>query len=572
MLITIANKKLISKPETNLDKAKYFKNIKFKTGNISKDTFIKVIESGCTITYLYNDNEFIRDNSYMKNHYKGTQFICVDVDKCDISPLDFVQGLKYTPTVVHTTFSNLTPPKENKWCFHLIYVFDGVIEGEDNFRTVFNILTEDYSEYVDNCAKDCHRVIFTSNKNLPNYIFKDYGITYKVKDFVTISESVEFEDLDSFFNENSVGKKNKNAFILNSSNNIQANEINIPTEKNDKKCKNDWNLNENYFEDLNTMLRSEFIDKYYTERISSHTVITDEMIRYTDNGIVYADLRGVEWYEVPSKWRYNPTTGKSQIYKIQNGNRTKSLMFDCLMFIKCNPDITKEDLVTALINEVYRYYNNSDKELSNYKILGIAKYGWNMKDNIQVEPLRKKFKILVSDTMKKITATGVINKLMKDEQIDENIDYNITLEDNLILMKERGIKITKQRLKQFLQDYEVTLKTDKEIRNDIVLRLHRENPTLSSRKLEILCKENGVKISYKTIQGIIKDNEIGKNKKLPSILTTSNNIEALNKNFPTPIFEQKDTVKSEFSDNSITDFQSYDYRKSLMLSNLHFSN
>jgi hypothetical protein len=494
------------------------------------------------------------------------------VDKCNIDPIDFVERIKYKPTVVHTTFSNLTEQKGNKWCFHLIYCFDEVIKGEDNFRFVFDKLTEDYSEWVDNCAKDCHRVIFTSNKNLPNYICKDYGIIYKVKDFLSNTVVEEFVELDNFFNESSSVEKNKDAFTLSSSNNREASSKNQTVKNSDKISRNDWNLNEQFFTDLNTMQRSDFIDKYYTDSISSHTIITDEMIRYTNNGIVYADLRGVDWFEVPSKYRYNPTSGKSQIKKIQNGNRTKSLMFDCLMFLKCNPNITKEELITALINEVYRYYNNSDKELNNYKIVGIAKYGWNMKDNIQVEPLKKKFKILISESMKKITATGVINKLMKDEEIEENIDYNLTLEDNIKLLKENGIKITKKRLQQFLQDYEVILKTDKEVRNNKVIQLHRENPTLSSRKLEILCRENGINISYKTIQGIIKEIDNGKNNKTSSILTTSNNIEALAKNFPTYNYEENTTLTSEFPIKCEADYNSYEYRKRLMLSNFHFSN
>ena len=573
MKISIANKKLLSKPQSNIEKANFFKDITFKTGNISKDTFLKVIETGCTITYLYKDSEFNRSNSYMKNHYLGTQFICVDIDSCSINPIEFVERLKYKPTLLHTTFGNLTPQKQNKWCFHLFYIFDEVIKGEDNFRFVFDRVTEDYSDYVDNCAKDCHRVIFTSNKNLPNYICKDYGIIYKVKDFLSNTVVEEFVELDNFFNESSGVEKNKDAFILSSSsNNIEASSKNQTVKNSDKISRNDWNLDDEFFSDLNSMQRSDFISKYYTDRISSHTVITDEMIHYTDNGIVYADLRGVDWYEVPSKFRFNPTTGKSSISKVQNGNRTKSLMFDCLMFLKCNPTISKEELVVALINEVYKYYNNSDKELSNYKILGIAKYGWNLKDNIQVKPLKKKFKILVSDSMKKIMATGVINKLMKDEQIEENLDYTKTLEDNIKLMKENGIKITKNRLQQFLKDYEVTLKTDKQIRNEKVLELYLNNPSLSLREMVKLCSENGIKIEKDTISSIIKEfQSVGKNE-TASILNSTNNIEAF-ANFQTvPNYEENTTITSEFSNDSLTDYQSLDYRKSLMLSNSHFLN
>ena len=87
-----------------------------------------------------------------------------------------------------------------------------------------------------------------------------------------------------------------------------------------------------------------------------------------------------------------------------------------------------------------------------------------------------------------------------------------------------------------------------------------------------LCSENGIKIGKDTISSIIKDfQSVGKNEST-SILTTSNNIEAF-ANFQTvPNYEENTTITSEFSNDSLTDYQSLDYRKSLMLSNSHFLN
>ena len=507
MKVTIANKKLITKPQTNLEKSKYFKDIEFKTGNFELSTFKKIIENGCTITYLYNDDSFNRSNSYMKNNYLGTQFICVDIDKCDINPIQFTESIKYKPTVVHTTFSNLSEQKQNKYCFHLLYCFDSVIYGEEGFNNVFNKLTGDYVDYVDNCAKDCHRVIFTSNSSLPNYIYKEYGTIYKVKDFVSESDTENYDDLDTFFNVEDGGKNSKNAYISTSTNNIKESNKNFPKEKNTKNNTNAFNLDDNFFTDLNTLNRSDFLNKYLPIYPYINSSIADAtQIKETTNGIIYEDWRNYEYYEVPSKYRWNSKTGKHQIEKIKEGNRTKQLMFDCLSFIKCNPNITKEWLVTMLINEVFKFYDNTDKELSNYKITGIAKYGWEMKDNININPIKKKFKILTSYNMGKHAAVGLLNKLMKDDEIGNNIDLLLSVEDNIIEMKKNGLKITKQRLLQFCKEYEIRLLTNKEIRNNKVFQLHKENPTLSSRQLEKLCKENGINITYKTIQTILKIN------------------------------------------------------------------
>ena len=140
MNITIANKKLTEKPQTNIEKSIYFKDLTFKTANFNLNVFKEIIENGYTITYIYKDKQFTRENHYMTNNYVGTQFICVDVDKCDITPIEFVDKIEYKPTFIHTTFSNLTEAKDKKYCFHLIYCFNEIIKGEDNFNTIFNIL------------------------------------------------------------------------------------------------------------------------------------------------------------------------------------------------------------------------------------------------------------------------------------------------------------------------------------------------------------------------------------------------------------------------------------------------
>ena len=184
MRLSISNKTLKQKPCTQKEKSGYFKGLKFKTKDLSNESIKDIIDTGYTITYLYDNNEFDRRNHYMSNNYKGTQFICVDIDKSDISPTEFIEHVKYKPSVLHTTFSNLTEKKDNRYCFHLLYFFDEIIYGEDNFHKVFSLLTEDYIKYVDKQAMDCHRLMFSSNSSLNNYEYYDYGIIYRVNDFI----------------------------------------------------------------------------------------------------------------------------------------------------------------------------------------------------------------------------------------------------------------------------------------------------------------------------------------------------------------------------------------------------
>ena len=126
MKITVANKKLSAKPQGDQEKRDYFNGLVLSTKEIEIGQLKEIVSDGITISYVYRDQEFSRRSGYMKDNYVGTQFIVVDIDNCDKSPDDFVSSIKYRPTVFHTTFSNLTEAKDNKYCFHLIYIFNDI--------------------------------------------------------------------------------------------------------------------------------------------------------------------------------------------------------------------------------------------------------------------------------------------------------------------------------------------------------------------------------------------------------------------------------------------------------------
>lgn len=508
MNITIANKKLTEKPQTNIEKSIYFKDLTFKTANFNLNVFKEIIENGYTITYIYKDKQFTRENHYMTNNYVGTQFICVDVDKCDITPIEFVDKIEYKPTFIHTTFSNLTEAKDNKYCFHLIYCFNEIIKGEDNFNTIFNILCNDYAEYVDSNAKDCHRVIFTSNKILSNFVFKDYGIVYNVNDFINADEEITFDSLDSFFNEDSDCLKNKSLNKSISSNNLSRNSKNRQTEKKERKSiDNFFNLDEEFFNDLNSLERSEFIDKY--SNIYPYITQTEVSRDMFING--YADLRNTNYYIVPSaQYRWNSKEGKAIIDKIQNGHRTTMLWIDAIAFMKIIPNITKEYLVYLLVTEVFRNFMNGDGQLNNWFIVNKAKEVWNNIDMLSINPIKKSFIIdknywLLQGYNNWLEVARIIRKQMNDEDFGELYDFSKTVEENVELFKEYGVNTTKKTLIKWLDNNHLNYVTNKQYRDEMVIYFYNEDNKRSSRDIEKLCKENNIKVGKDTILKIISN-------------------------------------------------------------------
>ena len=91
MKITLANKTLEDKPPTKQARDAYFKGLIFRSIEIETSAMKEIISNGGTISYIYKDNIFRRKKGYMKNNYVGTQYICVDIDKSNISPTEFVE-------------------------------------------------------------------------------------------------------------------------------------------------------------------------------------------------------------------------------------------------------------------------------------------------------------------------------------------------------------------------------------------------------------------------------------------------------------------------------------------------
>lgn len=515
MKVSIGNKRLNDKPVSQKEKGFYFKDLKFKTGNFKTCDFEHIVGNGYTITYLFRDSEFDRSNNYMSKNYLGTQFICVDVDGCDIHPTDFVESIRYKPSVIHTTFSNLTERKNNKYCYHLLYFFDDIIYGEDNFNLVFNMLSDDYDSFVDQNCKDCHRVIFTSNSDFSNYVYEDFGLTYKVEDFIYNDNVNErYDDIDDFFNKSNESSSWEKMSSLNKSYISPINLLSETIISQDKYEENSpkenmFNLDEGFHNDLYSMKRGEFIEKYSMIYPYFRETQIDES-RFV-NG--YVDLRNEEYYDVPtSRWRWDTKNNRPYIPKVEKGNRNKMLWIDTCCLMKIQPDITKEHLVYLLISEVYRNFDNSDGEMTNWFIITKLKEVWDNLDKIKVRPLKKSFKIDKDYWLERgytkddwLSVIQIVMKEMKCNDIGGLYDLSLTVEQNLDMLKHYGVRTTKRTLIKWLEEIGQPVITDKQVRNNMVLDMYKQDTSRSSREIERLCLEKGVKVSYRTVQNIISD-------------------------------------------------------------------
>lgn len=181
--------------------------------------------------------------------------------------------------------------------------------------------------------------------------------------------------------------------------------------------------------------------------------------------------------------------------------------------MKIVPDITKEHLVYLLTTEIYRNFDNSDHELSNMFIINKCKEVWNTIDTITVKPVRKSFKIDKNYWLERgmdnwLAITNHIRKQMKCEDFGSLYDYSLTVEQNIKEFKKYGVRTTSRTLKTWLEENGIPYITDKEVRDKHVIKFYEEDPSRSSRDLETLCKEQGINISYRTIQRILSNHKL----------------------------------------------------------------
>lgn len=498
MKITYSNKTLKTKPNKDWEYGKYFgkqgtpNRIRFKTEELEIDDFENIISNGHTLSY-----QFVGDDAMnRKANYIGTDYIIIDIDETDFTIDEVIERATYTPTIIHTTFSNLTERKNNKFCYHLVYCMDNTLFGENNFDRAFSYFSLGIEDLIDYNAKDCHRITFTSNRSLPNYEYRLQGDTYSITNI--IGEGNNFiTDVSSGYKKDTSVKKSNFSSIYNSLYNMNEGEKNLTDRY------NNFNLNQEFIADLTKKNRVEFIAQY--NNIYEYITYTPPTItNTTTEGIVYADYRGVDYYELPSLWRTNEI-GVKERKRIEIGNRTKQLYVETNLFLLITPNISKENLIYDVVRDVYENYNNADGQFNNHYILSLVENVWKNRNEFVAYPIPKKFKILrYVDGMSKHTCVGIVRKLMKDESIGSVIDINLSVEENLGELKRLGIKIKKKRLLQFIQDnhLEGYIKTDKQRREEQVMTIIKEHPDVSLRKLEELCKQEGLSVSYETIRKI----------------------------------------------------------------------
>ena len=70
-------------------------------------------------------------------------------------------------------------------------------------------------------------------------------------------------------------------------------------------------------------------------------------------------------------------------------------------------------------------------------------------------------------------------------------------------MRNNNVKTTKRTLVRWLEENGFPYELEKDRRDRMIVQLYEEDRTRSSREIEKLCLNSGVKVSYRTIQKVV---------------------------------------------------------------------
>lgn len=407
------------------------KKLCFKRSSISIEDFAKHIKEGfCFCHWFTTKSDTFNIYEKKNDNFDRANVVFIDVDDFNMEMKQFVNGLSKKPTVYYTTPSNLCPSKGNKYRFRLCYVFnEDIRNGETLTSTYGGIIKEihkDYPTYPDKDPCGSRPSQYMNGNGTPNCEVYSTECIYTLSDFgVTPKDSTH---------------KGKTS---------------VKETTNSKVCTYPITDNE-FINDLYNIPPSDLIVKYRERyRYFDHSELT-----YNEG---YA-LIPENYQEIYRSWYQDVVTNnngnvrKVSVVKIKRDgdNRRKCLFVSALIRRKILPSITFEHLLYNLIAERQWYYDNSDNTLNNQELMRIANNALSMEyEKINIKTKRKPSKFKVDKQycsergIKPKSMVGIVRRKLKDEEIGNLYDCNLSVKENLALLKANGIKIGLSRLYEF---------------------------------------------------------------------------------------------------------------------------
>ena len=479
-------------------------------------------------TYVRKDGHFTLTGKSGK-FFAGSYCIGVDIDETQYhSAEEFVSRLQQKPTIWYTSYSNQqydTSTGMSKGArFRLIYVFDQEIHNKYFFRycanKVHDMVESSTNEVIhDKCGLQCTQ--YFNGTNFKNETLSiDYGcsdIIYSFTDFnITKEDFLEFLE-DNCMYKSPEPKQKKEIKKLKCS--IMSKMIEEETTTTQQQAillsaldvieqsnSNTESIGFNFFlvRDAYSLDWSDFHDKY--KRYNEYVFRTERedwsSITDSKGNIIQFQYCDEDYLEL--KWIPR---------KLKDGQHRKRTLFHrgwLRRIIK--PQITPDELLYNLLFDREHFFDNSDKELSVYRLQEIVKDCFEYDIDVYktqyehiyqntVDKCQKK-QVIIHRTSKGLIRANSLCKELRWKFLDEAYNKSLSVTENLQILNDSDFIICRATLYNYCVNRGIVTRKKAENMFFRFKELHQEY--MSCRKEQQYLAENGLQLSIGTLQAYRK--------------------------------------------------------------------
>ena len=381
---------------------------------LSPDELYDKIQQGHSFTGVFRGD--VKGSGKIAN-FMESSYIGIDCDCMEKKLEDLLPTLPIQPTISYTTPSNGIDGNR----YRLIYFVDKPMTSAEEVKCRYYGLCEalgiDTDKMKDNCGSSCAR--YFNGNGTGNCI----SFT---------SDTILCTDSIPYINKTDEAKVTKT--------------IKKSEPKEVKTYKNE----------------SEFMNDYYNMKTSDFLVkYADEYGKWNRRTKVQPNEYGVEelgddYIEIDLR-KFTTIKNKKSVAKIPVGKRTRTIFALGCSIRMINEDMDMNGLIYALTELVTAYFDNSDKQCGKYWIEKNARKIMTVEDLKTNYHTDRKFRIpdeLAEQTGKsKQKLVAEYKTMKKDEQIMYFFDGLLSDKENRMMLKENGIDVSPEYLKNFRIKY-----------------------------------------------------------------------------------------------------------------------
>lgn len=403
-------------------------SLAFTVTTLSLHELLAKLTQGYCIAHVFGHDDTFTMKEKNNANFTSASFISVDVDDSDVDMYTYIHTLIHKPTIAYTTFSNLMEGKGYR--FRLIYVLSKDVTTVERYKDCYDYFTKGLN-LKDNCMQSAAQFIIGTSLNADTYVS------------------------DEVYNLEEIPMRKSNSIIK-------------EVRKSNPIIKEEDKIDEAFLADFYTMKYSDFIIKYK----EVYPFFTSTPLPSVSEDVPYILLPS-NYLEIKRYWCTDSVindkgeverTYYNRVRRLKDGQqRRKKLFINAILRRMMIENITIEYLITMLANELYYYICNTTDKITKQDIVTIATNAFRADLSKYNELIVQKHPTFVVNPSycekyccNKKSASNIAKKMILWDKIGELYDCTMTDKENIKILNENGIKVSRRTLTTFKQEQGLT--------------------------------------------------------------------------------------------------------------------